>query len=129
MPPAVPDGGFSAVHIIIIMIAIEASTKGGANMLTCKRCGYKWEPRSETRPVSCPECKSRQWDGGVKRSVKEIYAGYTGPLLKVLCKDCGVQSLVGLEVRDGEVYLKDGGHKCKPAEKKPKGKKKSGKGA
>jgi hypothetical protein len=60
----------------------------------------------------------------VKRSVKEIYAGYTGPLLKVLCKDCGGQSLVGLEIRDGEVYVMDGGHKCRSVEKKPKGKRK-----
>jgi hypothetical protein len=65
----------------------------------------------------------------VKRSVTEIYAGYADPLLKVLSKDCGGKSLVDLEIRDGEVYVRDGGHKCSPVEKKPKGKKKSGKGA
>ena len=98
-------------------------------MLTCKRCEYQWKPRSKKRPVSCPECKSRQWDGGVKRSVKEIFARYTGPLLKVQCKDCGARSLVGLEIRNGEVYVRDGGHKCSPVEKEPKGRKKPGKGA
>jgi hypothetical protein len=64
----------------------------------------------------------------VKRPVKEIYAGYTGPLLKVLCKECGAQYLVGLEIRDGEVYVRDGGHKCRPVEKKPKGKRKGKEG-
>ena len=97
-------------------------------MLTCKRCEYQWKPRSKNRPVSCPECKSRQWDGGVKRSVKEVYARYTGPLLKVLCKDCGGQSLVGLEIRDGEVYVRDRGHECRPVEKEPKGKRKGKEG-
>jgi hypothetical protein len=64
----------------------------------------------------------------VKRSVKEVYARYTGPLHKVLCKDCGGQSLVGLEIRDGEVYVRDGGHECIPVEKKPKGKRKGKEG-
>jgi len=97
-------------------------------MLTCKRCEYQWKPRSKKRPVSCPECKSRQWDGGAKHSVKEVYARYTGPLLKVLCKDCGRQSLVGLEIRDGEVYVMDRGHECRPVEKEPKGKRKGKEG-
>jgi hypothetical protein len=37
--------------------------------------------------------------------------------------------MVGLEIRDGEVYVMDGGHKCSPTEKKPKGKQKPRKGA
>lgn len=29
----------------------------------CKRCGYKWNPRSSGRlPLTCPSCKSREWD-------------------------------------------------------------------
>lgn len=31
--------------------------------LTCKRCGYKWEPRKrDDLPKCCPACKSRYWD-------------------------------------------------------------------
>ena len=26
--------------------------------ITCPKCGYRWEPRTE-KPVSCPDCKKR----------------------------------------------------------------------
>jgi hypothetical protein len=42
--------------------------------------------------------------------------------MEVLCKDCGDQSLANLEISDEEVYVMDGGHKCDPLKKKPKGK-------
>ena len=29
-------------------------------VLECKRCGYKWCPRTE-EPVSCPSCRSPYW--------------------------------------------------------------------
>ncbi len=28
----------------------------------CKRCGYGWESRKETKPRQCPYCKSPKWD-------------------------------------------------------------------
>lgn len=30
--------------------------------LECKRCGWKWFPRIETKPVQCPKCKKLKWD-------------------------------------------------------------------
>lgn len=27
----------------------------------CKRCGYKWEPKTE-KPTMCPRCKTKKWD-------------------------------------------------------------------
>lgn len=30
--------------------------------LKCKRCGYEWKPRIDTKPKSCPACKNRKWD-------------------------------------------------------------------
>ena len=30
--------------------------------LKCKRCGHKWAPRKEERPLTCPNCKSPYWD-------------------------------------------------------------------
>lgn len=29
---------------------------------TCKKCGYTWESRTDTKPKSCPACKSYRWD-------------------------------------------------------------------
>ncbi len=39
-----------------------------SEQLTCRVCGYgsgvhKWTPRKGPTPVSCPRCKSYQWDG------------------------------------------------------------------
>lgn len=30
-------------------------------VLTCKRCGWDWVPRTTKSPVECPRCKSRFW--------------------------------------------------------------------
>jgi len=30
-------------------------------VIKCKRCGYKWIPRTE-KPKRCPNCSSRVWD-------------------------------------------------------------------
>ena len=30
-------------------------------MVQCGKCGYSWEPRGETKPVSCPRCKRYDW--------------------------------------------------------------------
>lgn len=32
--------------------------------VTCKRlhCGHRWWPKSDKKPVSCPKCKSYDWD-------------------------------------------------------------------
>ena len=38
-------------------------------VLKCKRCGYTWVPRIETRPKVCPGCKNPNWDK--ERSEKE----------------------------------------------------------
>jgi predicted Zn-ribbon and HTH transcriptional regulator len=27
----------------------------------CKKCGYEWLPRIESKPKECPDCKSREW--------------------------------------------------------------------
>ena len=29
-------------------------------MLTCKRCGRKWQKRTDA-PIVCPKCKSAKW--------------------------------------------------------------------
>lgn len=28
----------------------------------CSRCGHKWIPREDKKPVICPKCKSPYWD-------------------------------------------------------------------
>lgn len=28
----------------------------------CKKCGYDWQTLRETKPKSCPKCKSYRWD-------------------------------------------------------------------
>jgi len=28
----------------------------------CTRCGHRWRPRLEARPLICPRCKSAYWD-------------------------------------------------------------------
>ena len=30
--------------------------------LSCKRCSHTWIPRSNTKPMVCPKCKSPYWD-------------------------------------------------------------------
>ena len=30
--------------------------------LKCLRCDYKWWPRSQERPQTCPKCRSPYWD-------------------------------------------------------------------
>lgn len=46
-------------------------------MLTCQKCGYRWQPRLE-RPKCCPECKSREWGGSRKGQVVQGNVS-TGP--------------------------------------------------
>ena len=31
-------------------------------VFTCKRCGHKWHPRKERKPICCARCKSPYWD-------------------------------------------------------------------
>ena len=38
--------------------------------LKCKRCGYTWVPRIETKPKTCPNCKNPNWDE--ERSEREM---------------------------------------------------------
>ena len=28
----------------------------------CKKCGHRWSPRTERKPVACPKCKRYDWD-------------------------------------------------------------------
>ena len=28
----------------------------------CQKCDYEWIPRTENKPVECPDCKSRNWE-------------------------------------------------------------------
>jgi primosomal protein N' len=35
---------------------------GVIEMLECKRCGNKWEPRIKKSPKQCPKCKSPYWN-------------------------------------------------------------------
>jgi len=28
----------------------------------CLRCGYKWIPRKDGMPVTCPKCRSPYWN-------------------------------------------------------------------
>ncbi len=30
--------------------------------LTCTRCGHRWHPRSEQKPINCASCNSPYWD-------------------------------------------------------------------
>lgn len=30
--------------------------------LRCKRCGYRWIPRTPKKPERCPNCNSPYWD-------------------------------------------------------------------
>ena len=44
------------------------------NERECLRCGSKWRPRIEGRPVACPRCHSNAWDipkGQRRVSIKE----------------------------------------------------------
>lgn len=40
-----------------------------AQKWVCLRCGHKWNPRIETKPLACPKCKSYEWDKS--RKIKE----------------------------------------------------------
>ena len=31
--------------------------------LECKKCGWRWKPKTEKKPRACPACKSYWWDG------------------------------------------------------------------
>lgn len=35
--------------------------------LTCKKCGYSWNPRIEKLPKACPNCKQYSWNKPAKR--------------------------------------------------------------
>ncbi len=39
----------------------------------CNRCGYKWVPRSEKKPLNCanPKCRSPYWDKQRTREIKK----------------------------------------------------------
>ena len=39
--------------------------------LECLRCGSKWMPRSEKKPVACPRCHSNIWDKERVRDVRK----------------------------------------------------------
>jgi len=39
--------------------------------LRCKRCGHKWHPRKEEKPLICPKCKSPYWDRERKKERKK----------------------------------------------------------
>lgn len=44
-------------------------------ILTCKRCGYQWVPRVDTKPKSCALCKNHYWDSDYeygKETVKKV---------------------------------------------------------
>lgn len=32
------------------------------SMCECKRCGWKWIPRTANMPRECPNCKSYKWN-------------------------------------------------------------------
>lgn len=36
-------------------------------MLSCNRCGYKWQPTT-ANPLTCPKCRNRYWNK--KRKMK-----------------------------------------------------------
>lgn len=35
--------------------------------LKCNKCGYEWYPRRPELPISCPSCKSREWNKDKKK--------------------------------------------------------------
>lgn len=49
--------------------------------LVCRECGFDWKQRGELPPVSCPNCKSRNWPGhntAVFRHAAGVAAGKKG---------------------------------------------------
>ena len=38
----------------------------------CKKCGYRWIPRTLGKPARCPKCQSKQWDKPDARTRKEL---------------------------------------------------------
>lgn len=36
----------------------------------CKRCGHKWIPRTDNKPLVCPKCRSPYWDLDRVRATK-----------------------------------------------------------
>ena len=38
------------------------NTSEEESVLTCKRCGHVWRPRTEIPPQRCPSCQSRYWN-------------------------------------------------------------------
>lgn len=44
-----------------VTVLWEAERTSERRLLTCKRCGASWEPRT-AHPVRCPACKSPLWD-------------------------------------------------------------------
>jgi len=40
----------------------------------CIRCGYKWIKRVH-RPVTCPQCQSREWDKPFKKKMPKPESG------------------------------------------------------
>ena len=48
---------------------------------TCQRCGHSWVPRTERKPVQCPNCKQPGWDRPARTkketTMKRDYTGWT----------------------------------------------------
>ena len=39
----------------------------------CKKCGWEWYPRKETRPIKCPnaQCQTYNWDTYTPKKEKD----------------------------------------------------------
>ena len=37
----------------------------------CKKCGWEWIPRIETKPKQCPKCKLYDWDKPKRKYIKK----------------------------------------------------------
>jgi hypothetical protein len=40
--------------------------------LRCKRCGYKWIPRSTKPPIRCAQCRSPYWRLKARKYVRNV---------------------------------------------------------
>ena len=43
------------------------------SQVKCQRCGYEWLPRKQ-KPIACPQCSSRAWDGSKEREKTNTYS-------------------------------------------------------
>lgn len=64
-----------------VTVLWEAERTSERRLLTCKRCGASWEPRT-SQPVRCPACKSPLWDQDRQRAPRNYDAAAVADLIE-----------------------------------------------